>query len=146
MRTLAPLLFVLFAACSGDGSNPDSAACELADTYSSCDDCYDGEVACSYDGVTEVRGSCADCQAKGQLYQRLCDEGVDATADELEADTVCVSADCVVLYPSCQPCMPVCQSPDVLQSTTCPGLTCTSGIEDPPGECVWEGSGCAFVE
>jgi len=66
-----------------------SDACVLAETFSSCDECYDGQVTCTYGDASATQASCGDCQARGALYQQLCDSGVGDTQEELEAGTVC---------------------------------------------------------
>jgi len=59
-------------------------ACQLAEDHSDCPACADGDVTCSYGEHSVTRMSCGDCQARSQLYQELCDAGVnDAEADIL---------------------------------------------------------------
>ena len=50
-----------------------------------CDECYDGLVTCSLDGISVTEGSCGDCQARMALEQALCDAGSTATRAEIDA-------------------------------------------------------------
>lgn len=71
------------------GSAGLSGACELARRYDACDECYDGEVTCTYGEFSATEGSCADCQALGALYDQLCDAGVTDGRADIEAGTEC---------------------------------------------------------
>ncbi len=70
-------LLVLMVGCSVERIEVDNDPCQLAEQYAICAECFDGNVTCSYDGVSETTGSCGTCQAEFALYQRLCDDGVD---------------------------------------------------------------------
>jgi hypothetical protein len=80
-----------------DGNNDDDndvdvdGACDLAAEFSGCPECDDGIVTCTYEGASATENSCGGCQARGALYQQLCDADVDADAADIEADTVCVA-------------------------------------------------------
>lgn len=76
---------MMVAVLAGCGSD----ACELASERLGCDDCFDGEVTCSLDGVSVTAGSCGDCQARRALEQALCDAGSTVSRAEIEADEVC---------------------------------------------------------
>ncbi len=80
----------LTAAC-GDKDSADMPvpACELADEYASCNECYSGEVTCTYGDLSETAGSCGDCQARGALYASLCEAGIEDSRSALEEGTVC---------------------------------------------------------
>ena len=87
-RLVLGLLVLGLTACDLFDSN---AACALSDDMG-CDECADGDVTCSFDGVSETRLSCGDCQAREALYLTLCEVGTTATADEIEMGTVCEPA------------------------------------------------------
>lgn len=67
------------------------AACELASDYFACPECYSGEVECTFRDIRVVEGSCGDCQARGSLYQELCDLGLADSASEIETQTTCTN-------------------------------------------------------
>lgn len=71
--------------CESDATD----ACALAEELSSCDACYDGEVTCTYGAQSATEASCGECQARGALYQQLCDDGLQDPRATIEADTVC---------------------------------------------------------
>ena len=89
----------LLAACTGEetggGGTGTTAldACRMATTQLSCPSCSDGELTCSYDGVSATETSCGDCQALASLYQALCDAGNEASQQEIEDGAVCVAPD-----------------------------------------------------
>jgi hypothetical protein len=76
------------------GSQPQSAACELAEqaSMSGCPECDDGLVTCVYGDVSVTVGSCGFCQATNALYQALCNTGSQATEDEILTGLTCSSA------------------------------------------------------
>ncbi len=81
------------AACGeGAGGGGTDGACELADSIQGCDECDNGPLTCTFGDVSETRVSCGECQARSALYDALCDAGETATAEQIEADTVCVQA------------------------------------------------------
>lgn len=90
-----------FGACAVDDNNDDNndddvdvdGACDLAADFSGCPECDDGPVTCTYDGVSATENSCGECQARGALYQQLCDADVVDAAADIDADTVCVGVD-----------------------------------------------------
>lgn len=95
MRHTAPLLVCLFLTgpLSGCGDKDSAAvevpACGLADDHASCNECYSGEVTCTYGDESATAGSCGDCQARGALYAALCEAGVADSREALEAGTSC---------------------------------------------------------
>lgn len=89
MRYL-PLAFVC---CIGeDVTDGDLEACGLAAESQACDDCSNGPMTCTFGATAATENSCGDCHARAALYQALCDAGVEASAEEIEADTVCEPA------------------------------------------------------
>ena len=74
------LLALSLIACQG---SPD--ACDLAAEYAGCDECYDGETTCTFEGITVTEASCGECQARGALYRELCDASSTADRATLEA-------------------------------------------------------------
>lgn len=152
-RTLT-LSTLFLAACIGGGdkdgtSTGDTAeleACILAAESQSCPECSSGDVTCSYGDTSVTAGSCGDCQARGLLYQTLCDAGVSDDRATIEAQTVCAPPACVVVYDTCNdPCAPLCL-PEHLAAgvdTSC-DLACTDTALPDPGECVNDGYGCTF--
>lgn len=80
-------------ACAGtpdiDTAAPVLESCELAEASQTCPSCSDGPLTCEFEGVSVTANSCGECQARGTLYQQLCDDGELATADEIEAGTTC---------------------------------------------------------
>jgi len=98
-------LLLLSACTSPSGTEDDSAsldtgasgasgACALAEEYSGCDDCIDGDVACSFGDLTVVaEDSCGSCDGLQDLYRTLCAQGSEASRQELEAGTVCEDVD-----------------------------------------------------
>lgn len=71
---------------------PVGGACGLAQRYSACNDCYDGDVTCSWGGFSATEASCGECQARGALYRQLCEAEVEGEAATIEDETVCVTA------------------------------------------------------
>lgn len=155
--TLMAMVFGVAACVGGKGDDTDETgaaveACDLAESSQTCPECSNGEITCSFVGISATAPSCGDCQARGLLYQQLCDEGVVADAETIEADTVCAPPSCVVITDNCQdPCAPLCvradsQGGDAALSpatTTCDIACADTAVED-PGECVWDGFGCVF--
>lgn len=151
MTRWIPLALAL-AACSGGGKGSDGddsgldgdGACELAARSQTCPSCSDGPVTCTFGDTSVTRNSCGWCQAEAELWQTLCDQGEAAPAETIEADTTCeFTVECHVVYTGCPACTPTCLPTNMTLSTTCPGQTCPTP-EDPPGECVAVGGGCAF--
>jgi hypothetical protein len=64
-------------------------ACALAEENSACDECFDGEVTCTYGDVSATENSCAGCQARSALYRDLCDSGIMDDRSDIEAGVVC---------------------------------------------------------
>ena len=77
---------------SVDAGNTDGA-CELAAAVGGCPECVDGNITCSFAGMSITRVSCGGCQARAGLFQALCDSGSTASAAEIEAGMVCVDAE-----------------------------------------------------
>lgn len=71
-------LAFLLIGCSAEKIEVDGNPCDLAEQTDVCAQCFDGNVTCRYDGMSETAGSCGTCQAEHALYQRLCDDGVDS--------------------------------------------------------------------
>jgi hypothetical protein len=63
--------------CSTERIEVDDDPCQLAEQTAICAECFDGNITCRYDGVSETAASCGTCQAEYALYQRLCDDGVE---------------------------------------------------------------------
>ncbi|MFT5681921.1 MAG: hypothetical protein ACI8RZ_002839 [Myxococcota bacterium] len=79
---------------TGCGDKDDSGAalsdaCGLAEDYSACPACDDGEVTCEYDTYSETTNSCGDCQARAALYWSLCEGGIGDDAATIEAGVTC---------------------------------------------------------
>ena len=95
MRTPSALLLGLgllglAPACGEeDTGDADLPACGLAGSLETCNECYSGEVTCTYDEWSETAGSCGDCQARSALYAALCEAGVEDSAATIEAETTC---------------------------------------------------------
>jgi hypothetical protein len=86
---------------SSDGAtdgilNPDAGssdgACELAAAVGGCPECADGDVTCSFAGMSVTRMSCGGCQARQALLQALCESGATASAAEIETGMICEDA------------------------------------------------------
>ena len=75
-------LLLLVLACSVDDPPGESAAC-LASEDGEYDDACEGASVCSFDG-SEGFSDCSSCGAKRELLTVLCDEGSDASEEELE--------------------------------------------------------------
>jgi hypothetical protein len=80
-----------------DGTlNPDAGssdgACELAAAVGGCPECADGDVTCSFAGMSVTRMSCGGCQARQALLQALCESGATASAAEIETGMICEDA------------------------------------------------------
>ena len=97
LRSLAPL-FLAFGmsmsllACGDkddDTGASDAAACQLAAEADFCAECADGDVTCSYGEFSATELSCGDCQARSQLYDDLCDAGVEDSEAEILAGLEC---------------------------------------------------------
>jgi hypothetical protein len=71
---------------------PVGGACGLAQRYASCDECYDGDVTCSWGDFSATAASCGECQARGALYRQLCEAEVPGEAALIEDETVCFTA------------------------------------------------------
>lgn len=91
LLTLTALSLALGMTACGDrdDSGGETAACDLAEEWEVCPECYSGEVTCTYDEFSATEGSCGDCQARGALYRDLCDAGVEDDADTIELGTEC---------------------------------------------------------
>jgi hypothetical protein len=148
-------LMALLAACIGGGdkttdttdtsATSTSEACALAAEHRSCPECSSGDVTCTYGDTSVTAGSCGDCQARGLLYQTLCDAGVQDDRATIEAGTVCEPSPCVVWFDTCvDPCTPLCLHEHLVPTTTTCDLGCTDTALPDPGECVNDGFGCAF--
>ena len=88
-RWLSLLSLLSLVACL-DPLEGDGDACDLADEHQGCDDCTTGPTTCTFGDTSVTENSCGDCQARSALYNQLCDDGETASADEIEADTVCM--------------------------------------------------------
>ena len=73
-----------------DGLGGDPGACDLAEENQTCPECSSGPTTCTFGDTSVTENSCGDCQARSALYSELCDNGETASADHIEADTVCV--------------------------------------------------------
>ena len=89
MTRWLPLLSL--SACIGDLEG-DADACDLAEENQACDDCTTGPATCTFGDTSVTEPSCGDCQARSALYSELCDNGETASAEEIEAETVCEPA------------------------------------------------------
>jgi ribosomal protein S27AE len=94
MRALTVLVLFLLAGCPGKSDSNESAttaldACTLAASHTSCPECSNGEITCTYGDVSATRNSCGDCQARSALYAALCDAGVTDNTATIEAGTTC---------------------------------------------------------
>lgn len=154
MRSWFIWIPLTLAACVGGKSDDEPSdtgeleACELAQDSLTCPECSSGEVTCTYDGISVTAGSCGDCQARGALYQALCDAGVTDDRATIEAETVCGPPTCVIVYDTCNdPCEPLCVPEHALGqmpiSTSC-DVACTDTALPDPGECLWTGFACEF--
>ncbi len=78
---------------NGGGSDDADGAtvCDLADEFQSCPECDDGDATCTFEEVSVTRASCGECQARGALFQQLCDDDEAKSADAVEAGTVCIT-------------------------------------------------------
>jgi hypothetical protein len=85
------ILFSVLAACDPGtgGGGGDLESCELAEDSQTCPECSNGPVTCTFEDVAETANSCGDCQARGTLYQTLCDMGEEASREEIEEGTSC---------------------------------------------------------
>ncbi len=54
-----------------------------------CNECADGVVTCSFDGVEATEMSSGGCQAQSALYDELCEAGSTATVEEVDEGRVC---------------------------------------------------------
>ena len=98
LRNLAPLFLAFgmsmsLVAC-GDKDDEDTgaaaaAACQLAEEISACPECADGDVTCTYGELSVTELSCGDCQARSQLYNDLCDGGVEDSEADILAGVEC---------------------------------------------------------
>ena len=70
-------LLLLAVGCTVERREVDGDPCLLAVQTEICSNCFSGNVTCTYEDVSETVGSCGTCQAQHELYQRLCDEGVE---------------------------------------------------------------------
>jgi hypothetical protein len=91
---MSRLLAVLVLAACGEPAPEETdagtlAACDLADANATCPACSDGELACTFEDVSATRNSCGECQARGALYEALCDAGETATEQEILDGTTC---------------------------------------------------------
>jgi hypothetical protein len=119
-------------------------ACDLADEPRSCPECDDGPWTCTFEDVSVTTGACGGCQTKTALYEALCDAGNPASIGDIVGGTECHA--CRSIIDACtDPCTPVCVSTSEIPTETCTA-TCSGTIADPPGQCAWNGSECAWVE
>jgi hypothetical protein len=125
-----------------------SPACALAEASQTCPSCTEGPLQCTFGATAVIEGSCGECQARHALYQALCDAGEAASADAIEAQTVCVPVDCEVRY-ACD-CSAECVAapspaadPATATATTTP-CTCATPPTTLPGTCEWNGAECTF--
>lgn len=132
------------ASCVGETIEGDPEACELAAESQTCPECSSGPMTCTFGETSATANSCGDCQARGALYQALCDAGEEASRGEIEADTVCEPAVCEVWYNGCvDACEPLCVLESTIPDTTC-DMGCSTPLP-PPGACAWNGIGCDWV-
>jgi len=74
-----------------EGSTREGDVCDLADGFGLCNQCVDGETTCTYEDVSVTSTSCDECQARSSLYGELCDDGVEASAADVEDGTFCTT-------------------------------------------------------
>jgi hypothetical protein len=72
-------------------STAEGDVCDLADDFAACPECADGDTTCTYGATTVTALSCQECQARGTLYQQLCDAGVTDSAAAVEDGTSCTT-------------------------------------------------------
>ena len=85
-------MLVIGLALGCDDTTSEPEACALAEEYRGCPECSDGEITCAFETTSATEPSCGDCQARGALYQALCDDGSTASRDDIEAGTTCDDA------------------------------------------------------
>ena len=68
-----------------------TTVCDHADEFQACPECDDGETTCTFEGTSVTRNSCQECQARGALFQQLCDDDADTGAADVEAGTTCTT-------------------------------------------------------
>ena len=81
------------AGCSDDDSGCTDVACEMVADHTGCPECLDGTVTCTFGPYSATEPSCGGCQARYALLMQLCEAGVDACEDDLEAGIECVDAE-----------------------------------------------------
>ena len=85
MRLLPILpLAVLIGGCAPSGSR----ICAYVEGQG-CDSCLDGEVTCTFDGMSRTKPSCGGCQAELSLYLALCEANSTASVEEIQDGMVC---------------------------------------------------------
>jgi hypothetical protein len=91
------LVALMLTACSDDDdpgcTGDELTACEMVEQHQGCAECYDGDVTCTFGAYSATEPSCGGCQARWALLQQLCDAGVDACEEELNAGIECHDAD-----------------------------------------------------
>lgn len=82
------VLVLTFAmACAEDPSVCDNVEGEF------CEQCNNGAVTCTYDGVSVTTESCFGCQTRLALFDELCAQGRTDSRAEVDASMVCEPAD-----------------------------------------------------
>ena len=142
MTRWLPLLSL--SACIGGDLDEESDACDLAESHQTCPECTSGPMTCSFGDTSVTEGSCGDCQARAALYSELCANGETASAEEIEAETVCEPTVCEVWYDGCvDACEPLCVDAATIPETTC-DMGCSTPLP-PPGLCLWAGNECGWI-
>ena len=92
-RQIVLFLLVGLAGCPTEPQtpSPDTPVCDVEPA--ACPECFDGDVECTYEGVSVTEASCGGCQAEEALFVALCDAGSTATFAEVVAGRSCVTLD-----------------------------------------------------